>query len=418
MNRTAEYERRLSGSYMKIPVEDENTFDERMVINTKPKGILPMEKCFYNGKAEYWYRISGKQSFESFCQCHEIGIVFVEKVIVSVCSQVAIMEKHMLNPDGLLLLPEYLYVDNHTQEIIFTFYPGDTVELSLQFQRLMEYLLTKVNHKDTDAVAMAYGLYEKTLEEGYSIWDIQESIAENRANRGSEKAVGSSEREIDDKQNLQQEKTNKDFEEGLYAVEPMKEKGSIWSILKKNEVLKEWYNTLHELGEKIKCIFNKKNMNCKNGEFENGKRKKGGREADRYRKKTFCKQVEKQVIYPSDHEPVREDMACHPTICLSDYREHPDGFLLYEGYEDFEDIRLEKRNAIIGKGEGADIRINKETISHVHAKLSYENEEYYLEDLNSTNGCMVNGKLLNYHERQKLQRNDILYFADVKYRFV
>lgn len=419
MNKTAEYERRLSGSYMKIPIEEEHTLDEQMILKNRPKGILSMEKCFCDGKAEYWYLISGRQSLESFCQFHEVGISFVEKVIVSICSQIAIMEKHMLSPDGLLLSPEYLFVDNHTQEIIFTFYPCDTVELSLQFQRLMEYLLTKINHKDVNAVSMAYELYEKTLEDGYSIWDIQESIAKNRISRGMTESGTLTEKEETSIQDQQPQETgNIDSVESVYELAQPKEKDSIWSKLLENEVIREWHDTLLGSKRKNKSTFNKKEIDSKKGTVGKQGEKKERKKTEKHEKNSFWKQEKKQVIYPSDCEPEKEDMPLHPTICLSDYREHPEGLLLYEGYEDFRDIRLDKRNAIIGKGEGADIIINKETISHVHAKLSYENEEYYLEDLNSTNGCMVNGKLLHYHERQKLHSNDILCFADVKYRFV
>ncbi len=417
MNKAAEYERQLSGSYMKIQIENENTLDERMILKNRPKGILSMEKCFFNGKAEYWYQISGKQSLESYCGFHEIGIAFVEKVVVSVCSQVAIMEKNMLSPNGLLLQPEYLFVDNRTQEIIFTFYPCDTVDLSLQFQRLMEYLLTKINHKDADAVSMAYELYEMTLEDGYSIWDIQESIAKSRASRKTGDEISLSEKNSDGKDAKRQEITGKNSNEEPNGTIRPKSKQGIWQTALKNEVLEEWSAIFLEKKEKIKTKFNKIKTR-ENSNFEDKKKKKERKGTGRHAREALRKQVKEQVIYPSEFESAQDDVPLYPTICLSDYREHPDGLLLYEGYEDFKDIRLEKKSVIIGKGESADIRINKETISHVHAKLSYENEEYYLEDLNSTNGCMVNGKLLNYHERQKLCCNDILCFADVKYRFI
>ena len=40
------------------------------------------------------------------------------------------------------------------------------------------------------------------------------------------------------------------------------------------------------------------------------------------------------------------------------------------------------------------------------------------EDLNSTNGTMVNGEALSYKERRKLEINDIVQLADVQYKFV
>ena len=38
---------------------------------------------------------------------------------------------------------------------------------------LMEYLMKKVDHKDTEAVRAVYQIYEHTLEEGYQITDIR-----------------------------------------------------------------------------------------------------------------------------------------------------------------------------------------------------------------------------------------------------
>ncbi len=53
----------------------------------------------------------------------------------------------------------------------------------------MEFLLTKVDHKDTRAVKAAYGIYEKTLLDGYSITDIRDEIVRTRQNEGKKAAV-------------------------------------------------------------------------------------------------------------------------------------------------------------------------------------------------------------------------------------
>lgn len=108
----------------------------------------------------------------------------------------------------------------------------------------------------------------------------------------------------------------------------------------------------------------------------------------------------------------------HPTICLTDYREHPEGLLLYEGYEHFDNIRLGEKTVQVGQSEESDIKIAKDTISRIHARIEYREEEYYLEDLNSTNGTFVNDEPLSYKQETRLKTNDIVRFADVKYRFV
>ena len=72
----------------------------------------------------------------------------------------------------------------------------------------------------------------------------------------------------------------------------------------------------------------------------------------------------------------------------------------------------------IGKAEDAELRIEKDTISRYHARIDAKNKEYYIEDLNSTNGTYINDELLPYKEVRQLKSNDIIRFADVKYRFL
>jgi hypothetical protein len=126
-----------------------------------------------------------------------------------------------------------------------------------------------------------------------------------------------------------------------------------------------------------------------------------------------------EIVYPGAcGEAVAERQESYPTICLNSYPRRPEGILVYEGRENYEDIRLEGELSTIGKGDGVDAEIRKDTISHLHARIHCEGGEYYIEDLNSTNGTYVNDDLLCYKEKRMLKSNDVIRFADVKYRFV
>ena len=92
--------------------------------------------------------------------------------------------------------------------------------------------------------------------------------------------------------------------------------------------------------------------------------------------------------------------------------------LLYDGLEELENISLTGNTIRLGKGVEADVLIDKETISKFHAKIEKTEADFYIEDLNSTNGTMVNGEALSYKERRKLEINDIVQLADVQYKFV
>jgi hypothetical protein len=48
-------------------------------------------------------------------------------------------------------------------------------------------------------------------------------------------------------------------------------------------------------------------------------------------------------------------------------------------------------DAIIGRGPDCDIRLAVDSVSRRHARVVLRNEEYHVEDMNSTNGVYVNG---------------------------
>ena len=172
INREILYERNLTGSYMKIPVSLNAKFDEKIMLKRKLPGILPVERCFVNGHGQYWYNISGKQSLDTYCKVRNIGIDFIERMIISICNQIEILEWNLIDTNCLMLDPELVFVTNQNGEIIFTIYPGEHTSLTLEFQQLMEYLLTKIDHSDTQAVQAAYAIYEQTLDDTYSIVDF------------------------------------------------------------------------------------------------------------------------------------------------------------------------------------------------------------------------------------------------------
>ena len=65
----------------------------------------------------------------------------------------------------------------------------------------------------------------------------------------------------------------------------------------------------------------------------------------------------------------------------------------------------------------ADYCLNKPEVSRLHVKLEMVNAEYYITDLNSTNGTKINGESLNANETKKLHMGDELDIAGHLFRF-
>jgi pSer/pThr/pTyr-binding forkhead associated (FHA) protein len=66
----------------------------------------------------------------------------------------------------------------------------------------------------------------------------------------------------------------------------------------------------------------------------------------------------------------------------------------YEGLE----VPVDRPWLVVGRGRGADLVLAEATISRAHAAFGFDAEGFFVQDLGSTNGTLVNG------ERQKRVR--------------
>lgn len=71
----------------------------------------------------------------------------------------------------------------------------------------------------------------------------------------------------------------------------------------------------------------------------------------------------------------------------------------YEGLE----VSIDRDRMVIGRGRKADLALAEATISRAHAAIGFDGQVFYIEDLGSTNGTLVNGSRVG---RQVLKRDD------------
>ena len=359
INREITYERNVNKSYMKIPAVMETCLDEKLMFRKSYHGILPMEKCYVNGSGQYWYNISGKQALDAYCRMHSINQSFFETLILRICSQLELLEWNLMDSNCLVVDPELIFVNAGGDEISFILYPDTKGTFMEELQQLMEYLLTKLNHGDSGGVHQAYEIYNMVLKGDYNITELKEAILKRR------------EPEI-----LQQED----------VIIPMVEEDVVV-----NEETDDIKKKIIDLLDRVKGLLWTKKEN---------------------------KEEIPMVVYPDDEEEEKQMEAINPTICLAATLGEPKGILVYEGMGDYPDFELGKESSIIGKNPKVKLYLNRETVSQFHAKFDYLDKNYYIEDMNSTNGTYVNEELLNYKEKRVLSSGDVIRFADVKYRFL
>jgi len=65
----------------------------------------------------------------------------------------------------------------------------------------------------------------------------------------------------------------------------------------------------------------------------------------------------------------------------------------YEGLE----VVVDRDWMVIGRGRSADVVIAEATISRAHAAIGFAEEGFFVQDLGSTNGTLVNGARIDRH---------------------
>ena len=73
------------------------------------------------------------------------------------------------------------------------------------------------------------------------------------------------------------------------------------------------------------------------------------------------------------------------------------------------------RRTRIGRAAGCELHIDSTSVSRHHALILAGTREAIIEDLNSTNGVIVNGRKVT---RQVLNDGDILTIGDIQFRYV
>lgn len=374
------YIRRFMKSYMVIAQRKPPVRWELMMMTQLAlESVLFAEYVCEDGEAELWYDITGKQSLDVLLDDGQLTCELLCRILMGVYDAAEGLEGLLLRSEGLLLRPEYMFSDYGTEHIGICYDPENEISVEQAFSQLMEYLLTKLDHEDPRAVELAYGIYEQSVKGGWNLSKIKDEIHlsyQREEEYGEEKLILPKEQEEDQKQEQTIEELHRETANGRLL--------RLFGILKVQKVLCE---KLEQWKVGIGCIL--------------------GRGTKKEAEQTFVFEPEQA------DEPVSR-----PTVLLKELGKKADGILRYEGVGKCENLVITGEEYIIGSDEGCAGYIPSKTVSRRHARITRVEDIYFVEDLNSLNGTCVGGELLNYKTRVSLQKNEMIAFADQKFRFI
>lgn len=406
---------------------------EKKMIAHAPKGNIVFAECVQeNGEKYLWYNITGKQALDAVLETETLSYDMLCNVLNGIYEAVQQLEGMLLPAQSILLAAESIFVDYRTRQISFCYYPGNPMPLPEAFRSFMEYLLTRLDHSDDRAVKAAYDIYGQSSAGGVELKELKSLLL-----MPYEKDEAKTEPEsLDD--------TEPEEPEAYAAVGQTEQDGkreaSIWKQIFRGESTvqellaavweKLWKTTGGAAGRPVGKIAGKlaggttgrptgKRAGKAAGE-RSGKAAVSGdkRRTGRWKIGGNMKNTQNEpaaFVFEPEEE---EHKSANPTVLLAGISQKPEGILRYEGTGGYSDLVIEKDNYVIGSAAECDGRIPSTTVSRRHAKISKRGTVFFIEDLNSSNGTRVGGELLNYKTGMSLQKNEVVMFADEKFRFI
>lgn len=415
-----------------VQCEELQEWEKKMIAHA-PRGNIVFAECVQeNGEKYLWYNITGKQALDAVLETETFSYDMLCNVLNGIYEAVQQLEGMLLPAQSILLPAESIFVDYRTRQISFCYYPGNPMPLPEAFRTFMEYLLTRLDHSDERAVKAAYDIYGHSSAGGVELKELKSLLL-----MPYEKDEAKTEPEgLDDTE-----------PEGskAYATVGQKEQdgkrdASIWKQIFRGESTvqellaavweKIWKTTGTAAGRPVGKIAGKlaggttgrptgeragKAAGERAGKAAvSGDKRRTGRWKIGGNMKNAQKEQEPFVFEPEEEE----HKSVNPTVLLVGISQKPEGILRYEGTGGYSDLVIEKDNYVIGSAAECDGRIPSATVSRRHAKISKKGAVFFIEDLNSSNGTRVGGELLNYKTGMSLQKNDVVMFADEKFRFI
>lgn len=410
------YRRHFDQSYMIVrgDTEPDETYELSVLSYNRIPGLLPMETEIADGVVRFWYNITGKHTLSDYLERKQVDSELLKLLFRSMDVVLKELSAYLLEERHILLKQEYLYLDFAHKSMEFVYLPGLKGDLRQSFQELMEQLLRRLNHSDKLASAMAYEMYQQSLSREEAFVDMLGKVLTEA--HSAEGPTGGEEGPL-----------SVDAFSGVDGLSGMDGFSGAEETARRERVVKGEQLTSKDPVPTIeRAAVREWNLNSLPGgrehrEPEAGKGIRGklgilrknlpGRSAAKSEESSSMEPPAELYMQPTQEVP---EVGQTEVLALN---QPVQGILRYQGEENRPDIRIGLPVVLIGKKE-ADLCIPGKSVSRIHARIEQAEGEYYLEDLNSTNGTFLNGELLEYRQKVKLSPRDRITFGLEEYVFI
>ena len=450
----AEYKRDMNHNYLILYGEkDINTdsYQVRMLVGNIIPSLLKCRIQGVDGKFMMYFDITSKQAVSTLYEEKKLGIEDLQLIFGGFVRVMEEAAEYLINPAQLVLKPQYIFADCEKKELFFCLMPGYDKDFKEQFQLLTEYILPKIDHEDGEAVILGYGVYRRTMENSFHLEHIKEELYRKQDNKeeiktetkkdsreisvqetGEENLMQSSEMSENFWREDKAEKTDSHKLFGkkvtVFALILLALAGVTIAIsggyLPHQDISVLLGIVLAGMGGIMLAVVIIRKAKAVYKQPQRESREKP------QLSETFVRPPVNEILQEGSEDSIKtmmEKKSPHrereedfgETVVLSAGVVSGPASLVSREPGELAPIYLQEELTVIGKLENAcDAVIDLPTASRIHAKIRKREEEYYLTDMNSRNGTIVNGRLLLPEEEYRLQEEDEVDFAQARYIFL
>lgn len=450
-----------------------NSYEIDMLYNNFVEGIIQPEFRSIDGEMLLYNKINGLMNLKEYMLANMLTAAQVVMIMKSVCNVVVEAEEYMLNPDELLIKSDYIFCSIGVEQVRFVYAPGCTDNVKKQIRHLIEEIIKKIDHRNSRLVDFMYKVYELVLVDNFDIellrkyvFDIQiastgyecdndneyneQMVLENEALKDMLFGDRESDRKIkrDHCSEAKMERRRDDLE---HLNSTTKDNGSPQKKTDKTKILKSLVavTILAGLGMTIFQMTGNDGivdvrllmMTVAVAAVEmflylEYQRKNITDTSKACIAEDILENVESETaaekIAPHEREILPCEVKTHingtnvlknienaTTLLVGEevYDSDPELLVRLVGNvsEEKYEVRLSKKEVVIGRDSLSDVVLNDRNISRKHAVLSEKKGRTYIKDLGSTNGTYVNEIRLCRDKCWPLTDGDMLRIGDRDY---
>lgn len=390
------------------------TYQIRMIEENAVPYLLQPVSMEVDGIVYLRYETNTQYVIDRMLQQSKMNGALLVNWITQILQCLGQMEKYLLSPDNLVLLPEYMFYSQADGNIHMVYVPGYEKKILRQLRVLLEYFMQCFDAADRGGIQSLYGFHAMVCREGADLSELLQYAVQ----RGMSVTCDAGE-----KTNIYKEQINTEQKDTAMQKEMLKQdeaersgfRGSFHVTVGRGIVmgvhfLAAGYMLLRYfrgggnaelyvavllviiLGVHIIFCFGDAEEDVDAVMREYGQLTKEEAEAD----------DEEYFVGACGRADMQEDI--HRLVPLTN------GAL--------SEINLSEMGeaCVVGRGKKeTDYRLPTTQISRVHACIYYKQGAYYLEDRNSTNGTYINSVKIPAQEAKKLKKGDIVGFANEEF---